>query len=185
MTKPSALPQWDSNNTNAIATTAGHKTDGYAVNEVPTSTELNGWMKLVYDWMAYLDASNPETLTHSVPLSPPGLATVLAPIGISGAAVWTVGLPVQIGRTITAIRARVAKGDAGTQVRVTLREIVDGAVTPAGNAATTGASTATQTLALTGLTKLTATGKSYEAQFDLTGSLTLSYLYALEFDTTP
>nr|HEX4314796.1 hypothetical protein [Kofleriaceae bacterium] len=43
-----AVPLWDTNGTNVIATIAGHETDGWASNETPSSSELNGWMRLVY-----------------------------------------------------------------------------------------------------------------------------------------
>lgn len=52
--KPVSLPTWDSTLTNLIPPTAGHQTSGYAVNEVPTSTELNGELNLLGQWAAFL-----------------------------------------------------------------------------------------------------------------------------------
>lgn len=53
MTLP-ADPTWDSNDTNTVATVAGHVTDGYADDEVPTAAETNGWMRTVALWIIYL-----------------------------------------------------------------------------------------------------------------------------------
>lgn len=53
-TKPTTYAQWDSNGTNLTATTSGHKTDGWANNEIPTAGEFNDWQKQVADWMKWL-----------------------------------------------------------------------------------------------------------------------------------
>jgi len=53
-TKPTVNPQWDSNLTNTSALTAGHKTDGFALNEKPTSGELNTLFNLIYTWILWL-----------------------------------------------------------------------------------------------------------------------------------
>lgn len=53
-TKPTNAATWDSNSTNLIAPTAGHKTDGFAVDEVPSSSEVNGQLKLLGEWTAWL-----------------------------------------------------------------------------------------------------------------------------------
>jgi hypothetical protein len=55
MTKPVTPATWDSNGTNLSAPTAGHMTDGYAVNEVPTSTELNGQLQRIGLWTEFID----------------------------------------------------------------------------------------------------------------------------------
>lgn len=55
MTKPTSYAQWDSNSTNLSAPTGGHKTDGWATNEIPTAAEMNGWQKLVADWTQYVN----------------------------------------------------------------------------------------------------------------------------------
>jgi hypothetical protein len=54
MSAPSTVPTWDTNGTNSTPTTSGHKTDGYAVDEIPISTEMNGWMALVAAWILWL-----------------------------------------------------------------------------------------------------------------------------------
>lgn len=54
-TKPAALATWDSNGTNSTPPTGGHQLNGYAVNEIPTSTELNGWMSLQGGWSSFVN----------------------------------------------------------------------------------------------------------------------------------
>jgi hypothetical protein len=50
-----SLPPWDSNGTNqALAIGSSHQTDGYAIDEVPTSTELNLLLYLMCGWITYL-----------------------------------------------------------------------------------------------------------------------------------
>lgn len=62
--KPSSYAQWDSNGTNVSAVTAGHKTDGYATNEVPTSAEWNAHFKLIGEWTQWLlDGAADATVT--------------------------------------------------------------------------------------------------------------------------
>lgn len=67
-TKPSVHAEWDTNGTNISPTTAGHKANGYATNEIPTSAEFNDWMKQVSDWTKWLlDAElNDVTLANVV-----------------------------------------------------------------------------------------------------------------------
>ncbi len=57
MSKPASTADWDTNSTHLLAPTAGHKTDGYAANEVPASNELNGQLHLIGLWIAYLNAA--------------------------------------------------------------------------------------------------------------------------------
>lgn len=57
MTNP-AVPLWDTNKTNTLGSiTSGHSTDGYALDEVPTSTEMNLWMYLVGQWINILQST--------------------------------------------------------------------------------------------------------------------------------
>src|SRR5690349_1601161 len=53
-TKPTEPADFDTNGTNTIAVTSGHKTDGWANNEIPTSGEFNTWMRNVGDHTRYL-----------------------------------------------------------------------------------------------------------------------------------
>ncbi len=53
-TKPTNDAIWDSNGTNLIAPTGGHKTDGFAVNEVPSSSEINGQLQRIGLWTKWL-----------------------------------------------------------------------------------------------------------------------------------
>lgn len=52
------IPTWDSGLVNTIALTGGHKTNGYANNEIPTSGEMNTWMNTVGLWGQYLSDGN-------------------------------------------------------------------------------------------------------------------------------
>lgn len=54
MPTPSTFPDWDTNATNTVAVLAGHTTDGFANNEIPTAGELNQWMMFVGLWVRYL-----------------------------------------------------------------------------------------------------------------------------------
>ena len=54
MSRPTALPTWDSSLVNVIAPTGLHQTNGYANSEVPTSQEMNYWMNSVFQWQAWL-----------------------------------------------------------------------------------------------------------------------------------
>lgn len=56
MTKPTDLPTWDSNETNTVTVVAGHTTDGYADDEIPTAAETNKWMNIVGRWVTWLDS---------------------------------------------------------------------------------------------------------------------------------
>jgi hypothetical protein len=69
MAKPTVYAQWDTNSTNLSAPTSGHKTDGWAVGEVPTSTEMNGWMRIVSDYTAWLLDGSPDTVVTVKTLS--------------------------------------------------------------------------------------------------------------------
>jgi hypothetical protein len=60
MAKPSTHAEWDTDGTNLTATTGGHKSDGFATNEIPTSGELNHWMNQVANWTEWLMDGSPE-----------------------------------------------------------------------------------------------------------------------------
>lgn len=54
-TKPTTLPTWDSGSVNLVAPTGGHQASGFAANEVPTSSEMNGLLQLIGKWAQYLN----------------------------------------------------------------------------------------------------------------------------------
>lgn len=56
MSRPSELPTWDTTGTNVVEATSGHKADGYGLDEVPSSGEINWYLQLVYLWVQYLSA---------------------------------------------------------------------------------------------------------------------------------
>ena len=57
-TKPATVGTWDSGLVNTIAITAGHGTNGYIANEVPTSAEVNKVFNLAGLWEQYLSDAN-------------------------------------------------------------------------------------------------------------------------------
>lgn len=55
-TKPALLPQWNSGGANNVEPSAGKKVLGWILNEIPPSSTLNWLGKLIYEWLAYVDA---------------------------------------------------------------------------------------------------------------------------------
>lgn len=55
MAKPVKLPQWDTNLTNSVEPVSGRKTDGYATNDVPASSNLNFLFAYIYLWLKWVD----------------------------------------------------------------------------------------------------------------------------------
>lgn len=53
-TKPTNAAPWDTTLTNLIAPTAGHQANGFAVNEVPSSSEINGQLHRIGLWTTWL-----------------------------------------------------------------------------------------------------------------------------------
>lgn len=66
-TKPTSDPTFNTNLTNVSATTAGHKTDGYANNEIPTAAEFNYWMNLVYTWILWVKLNVATLIVNGYP----------------------------------------------------------------------------------------------------------------------
>lgn len=54
--KPASLATWDSGSVNLIAPGGGHQANGWALSEVPTSTEMNGWQQIVGLWTKFENA---------------------------------------------------------------------------------------------------------------------------------
>ncbi len=182
MAEPASLPEWDTDETNITVPTA-ELVDGWAVDQEPPSGFFNWWMNLVYLWIVYFRAASPFTQTISIPLKAPANATPLADATVSGADVWSVGIPIQVGKIITAIRVRM-KDAGGTTFRMNLVAVTDG--TPSVTSlVTSAASGATQTLSATGLSVTVAANVGYEVKFDLSAGAGLCHIYALEVDFTP
>lgn len=61
MPAPSTPPfPWDTNGTNMASTVgSSHQTDGYAIDEIPTSTELNKLLSNWSEWLIYLSTPVP------------------------------------------------------------------------------------------------------------------------------
>lgn len=54
MPAPGSYADWDTNGTNTTPIVAGHATDGFVNNEIPTARELNEWMMLVGQWIRWV-----------------------------------------------------------------------------------------------------------------------------------
>lgn len=75
-TKPGSLPTWDTTLANVSAITAGHQTNGFLANAMPTSGELNTLFNFYYLWCQYLSDGNFQgTATFSSTLGVTGLIT--------------------------------------------------------------------------------------------------------------
>jgi hypothetical protein len=125
MSEPTTFPDWDTSNANTIALIAGHVTDGYANNEVPTAGETNTWMMLVGLWIRYLQSLadyrwhwwNPafgSLLTHFVPNSSgfPSYVSSMGGTASTDPALCQSALMFPVGAIVTDIGFRV-QGTAG------------------------------------------------------------------------
>lgn len=72
MAKPTHLPEFDDNLTNATEPVSGLKTDGYATNDVPTSSNLNWLFSYIWKWLNWVDAGFWECVNITVS----GVATI-------------------------------------------------------------------------------------------------------------
>ena len=105
-TKPATVATWDTSLANLVAPTAGHRLNGYAVNEVPTSGELNGQLNLIGAWAQYLSdavltggASVAGSLTVTGGLVADG-AQVNGALGVTGAVLLTTSARCSVADTI-------------------------------------------------------------------------------------
>ena len=55
MSKPGIAYTWDSGSVNLVAPTGGHQASGFASNEIPASSEVNGAWKNFGDWTTWLN----------------------------------------------------------------------------------------------------------------------------------
>ena len=140
MPLPGSDPTWDSNGTNTTAVASIHKTDGFGSNEVPTSRELNEWMKIVGENLnALISLSSPHT--EIIPaFNGGGVGGLIGP-GVPLPAVPhnTIEIPeiplfgLRVGSKITEIRTRVIEGgSAGIPAWVAVTTYAAGTF-PSGN----------------------------------------------------
>lgn len=59
--KPSRLPEWASASAFVVEPSASKKEDGWEPSERPPAEFFNDWMKLVYEWMQWLDQETDAT----------------------------------------------------------------------------------------------------------------------------
>lgn len=60
-TKPTTTYTWDTNQTNSSQPSSSLRTDGYAVNDIPTSPNVNYQLNSIYQWLLYF-----ETVTDAL-----------------------------------------------------------------------------------------------------------------------
>jgi hypothetical protein len=132
MSKPGTVPTWDSNSTHLISITGGHGTDGFAANEKPASTEMNGLYQLIGLWAAFVDSLFdstgrllalttprwrwvPGTAATGVQFATPALgssAGLFGAIGQSNVGLFAVDLPVGQRMTKCGVRLCHAAGES-------------------------------------------------------------------------
>lgn len=166
-TKPTENKDWCLTGTNVVASTAGHRADGYASNEIPSSAELNYFFKAHARWLAYLESTTDDLLTRYLAQSTNLIGPSKWLPTVASAATWaggdwagtagngfglqaTVDM-VPVGGTIQSARFAYNRAGAGTVTRSLIRV----PVTNPGGAVTVYTSTDTTT---TGYQDFVATG---------------------------
>ena len=62
MSKPTELPEWNTNETNLVEPDASYKSDGWTIGEAADSSFFNWYMNRAYQWLAWLDAGEWEAV---------------------------------------------------------------------------------------------------------------------------
>jgi hypothetical protein len=199
MSVPSTLPEWDTNNTHVTPTTAGHKTDGWVSNEIPSSSEMGYWMNLVYLWIAWLNSIRVKRAFFPKLVDVPGVSTGWAMFGdittlnhhlswsSSAAASMTVHLSEYLreGETLDKVHVLVS-GDGAVDITATLYLQDLGAVwgSPSTLVATATATdapgNAITTLSLTGLNSLANSNRAHVLRVTANAANARVYLMKVE-----
>ena len=185
MAKPGTIPTLSTSEANQDTPSGGQIASGWTVGQTGVSDYDNWFKNWTGKWLTYLDNANPETRTINLPISFPANATPISDVGVTTGTVWSIGIPIEGGKTITAVRCRVMDNVTGpTRIRVTLIEVASGVGTPIANVATTGTAGTVQSISLTGLTTAVVSGdlKSYELKFDLSTGAAICHIYSVEVD---
>ena len=190
MTKPSDSYLWDTDKTNTVTSTSGHKTDGYAIGEVPTSGEINYLFGSWSDWIDWLQALFGTdghlirgTRVRHIPLAM-GFQTAGTAMSIdttndslvptSTNNVFRIPIIVDQGEEITLVQSRVQMANAGSvSVLKVYKDDLTGS-TPSrsqlGSTATsTGSTDVLETLSSGALTETATSGfVQYFAEYTIT-----------------
>lgn len=130
MAKPSVSPDWATSGDNTVEPSSGQKSSGWTTNQVPTSGNMNWWMRKVYDWVSWLgaffDSSDNLVLPEDkhVQLSGTGrlkhgeLTVPVAPVGIRTGTWSDVPLSGYIEATASPSEIAVLIPDLGTGTRL-------------------------------------------------------------------
>lgn len=151
MPRPTDPATWDSNDTNTVAVTGSHQSDGWAVDEVPTSSEMNEWQKLVGEWIAALTAELDILESRSADRSISGhefVATGGSPTKDANG-VWTMTsgdeitapFELTVGATITAFKVFLQQNASDVFAKLTVKLKKRTAATPGGGVTSDAIST--------------------------------------------
>jgi len=173
--KPSVSYEWDTNATSTVATTNGHKDDGYVSNEIPASTEINYLWNAYYQWFTWLEDSIDEvedikylnlTPAAGTPTESTQVYTQTAG-GVSGTDLkWRVSLPLKSGGRVVEVRCRVKDSSTGPQqIRAVFRSTQDGLEVDSFDSVTSNGSGNAQTLIMTVDVDID-NDRGYEIEFD-------------------
>lgn len=83
MAKPAQLPEWGTDQSNEVEPTAGQKTTGWTPNQTAVSSYFNWLLRIIYEWLAYLNAGALEG-NHSIDgtLDVTGVVTATAGVDV-------------------------------------------------------------------------------------------------------
>ena len=82
---PTSVVTWDSGAVNSTPTTSGHRTSGFATNEVPTSAEFNYWMSSVAEHIQSIESGlYPGNLEITGNLKVDGTAEIVGNTTVDG-----------------------------------------------------------------------------------------------------
>lgn len=84
-TKPSVLPQWNTDGTNRTTPSGGQKASGWTLNQAAVSSYFNWLFFYIYSWLLYLSdgaLSGPHTIAGTLGVT--GNTTVTGTFGVTG-----------------------------------------------------------------------------------------------------
>lgn len=140
-TRPAQLPRWDTNGVNRTEPSTSLKDDGYALNAVPTSANLNWQMWALWLWIDFLNSATVDFGASTVivasdykhgdiiePLGPKRMesGSATAPtthnssqITVAAAGSIHIPIPLRVGDTWKTNRVRVQSGGGAAILSIT------------------------------------------------------------------